>query len=428
MIHTKNFYLYAWLKPSPYTVNMGKKVSQKTSYVSSASAQEFWNDFGSGKLEQYCIFQSEDEAVVGAAEWWGLDYGIKVYGKSKFYNKVNNAHKGDQSLVTEEIKQKIVDFYEGKLKPETDVEPFSLGRNIIDKVENGFYSVVQYPVYKLIELQRNQARVIEQNVTVEEQIVRSYRDDPKQVLRDITPATLIKRKDGSHELINGHTRIGAASKCKGWNEMPVCIVDEVDFGKTEQEIALNILMAGSYANRRSPVVTQQNSDDDLMFQMENYLVIQKLDASVETAQEYIRELLTTEFAKSAGSRRAAGGIVTKIFNKYVKQKNEMSISKNMTVYSGSDLKQYCFEKYEKHGIAAIHSTMSSMAHFDPIGFIFHHASHMSNLPKKLAIVLHSRTKDEYVKGQASGKVAAMQRVIDGYKLPVTIDVLPAFED
>lgn len=428
MIHTTNFYLYAWLKPEPYTVNMGKKVSKNTSYVSSASSAGFWNDFGKGELQQYCIFESEDEAVVSAAEWWGLDYGMKVLGKGKFYNKVNNAHKGDQSLVTEEIKQKIVDFYEGKLKPETDSEFFCLGINIIDKVENGFYPVVQFPVYKLVEMQRNQARAVEQNLSVEGKIVIAYRDDPKQVMRDITPATLVRRKDGSLEIVNGHTRIGAASKCKGWNEIPVCIVDESDFGETEQDIASNIVMAGSYANRRSPVVAESNSDDDIMFQMENYLVIQELDASVETAQPYIRELLTNLFAKSAGGRRAASGVVTKIFNKYVKQKNEMSITKNMIVYSDSELRKYCFDKYEKKGIAAVHSTMSSMAHFDPLGFIFHHASHMSNLPKKLAIVLHSRTKDEYVKGQAAGKVAAMQKIIDGYKLPITIDVLPAFED
>jgi len=428
MKHTTRFYLYAWLKPQPYTVNMGKKVSQKTSYVSSASSQEFWNDFGNAKLEQYCIFESDDEAVVSASEWWGLDYGMKVLGKNKFYNKVNNAHRGDQSLVTEEIKQKIVDFYEGKLKPETTTDTFSLGRNIIDKVENGFYPVIQYPVYKLVELQRNQARAIEQNVTTEDQIVRAYNDSPEQVLRDITPATLVKRPDGSLEIVNGHTRIGAASKCRGWNEIPVCIVEESDFGDTEKDIATNILLAGSYANRRSPVITKENSDEDIMFQMENYLVIQEMDASVETAQEYIREVLTAEFTKSAGSKRAASGIVTKIFNKYEKQKNEMSITKNMIVYSDSELRDYCYQKYEKRGIAAVHSTMSSMAHFDPLGFIFHHASHMNTLPKKLAIVLHCRTKDEYVKGQAAGKVAAMQKIIDGYKLPVVIDVLPSFEE
>jgi hypothetical protein len=92
MKHTDCFYLYAWLNKNPYTVNMGKKVSKKGTYVSSLSSMKFWNDFGGNKLEQYCIFESLDEAVVGAAEWWGLDYGIKVLGKEEG-QKLNAARK-----------------------------------------------------------------------------------------------------------------------------------------------------------------------------------------------------------------------------------------------------------------------------------------------------------------------------------------------
>ena len=427
MKHTDRFYLYAWLKSDPYTVNMGKKVSRKGTYVSSASAMKFWNDFGATKLEQYCIFESDDEAVVSAAEWWGLDYGMKVLGKDKFYNKVNNAHKGDQSLVTTEIKNKIVDFYNGKLKPETDAYTFSVGKNIIDRVENGYYPIIQYPVYKLIELQRNQARAIEQNVVVEQEIVTAYNTDPTQVLRDVTPATLIKRKDGSLELVNGHTRIGAASKCRGWNEMPVCIVEESDFGDTELDIASNVLIAGSYANRRSPIITAVNSDDDLQFQMQNYLALHKIDIKHKTAREYIRDLLTNVFAESAGSKSKASGAVTSLYKQFDKEQNELSISKNMKVYSDSELKKYCFDKYESNGISAVHSTMSSMKHFNPLGFIFNH-SLQSDMPDQLAIVLHCRSKDEYVTAQSSNRVADMKKVIERYKLPIMIDVLPSFEE
>jgi len=426
MKHTDCFYLYAWLNKNPYTVNMGKKVSKKGTYVSSLSSMKFWNDFGGNKLEQYCIFESLDEAVVGAAEWWGLDYGIKVLGKDKFYNKVNNAHKGDQSLVSIEIKNKIVDFYNGKLNPETDRYKFNVGKNIIDRVENGYYPVIQHPVYKLIELQRNQARAIEQNVVLEQEIVTAYNTDPKQVLRDVTPVTLIRRKDGTLEVVNGHTRIGAASKCRGWNEMPVCIVDESEFGDTELDIASNVLVAGSYANRRSPIITAENSDDDLQFQMQNYLALHKIDIKHKTAREYIRDLLTGVFSESAGSKSKASGAVTSLYKQFDKEQNELSISKNMKVYSDSELKNYCFQKYESKGISTIHSTMTSMKFLAPIAFTLNHA-HANSLPDQLAIVLHCRSKDEYVTAQSSNRVADMQQVIDHYKLPIIIDVLPSFD-
>ncbi len=425
MKHTDHFYLYAWLKQDPYTVNMGKKVSRKNTYVSSVSSIKFWNDYP--KLEQYCIFESDDEAIVSAAEWWGLDYGMKVKGKDKFYNKVNNAHKGDQSLVTKKIKKKIADFYDGELKPETDAYTFSVGKNIIDRVENGYYPIIQYPVFRLVELQRNQARAIAQNVVAEQEIVTAYNTDPKQVLRDITPATLIKRKDGSLELVNGHTRIGAASKCRGWNQMPVCIVEESDFGDTELDIDSNVLIAGSYANRRSPIITAVNSDEDLQFQMQKYLALHKLDIKHKTAREYIRNELTDVFAESAGSKSKASGAVTSLYKQIDKEQNELSISKNMTVYSDSELTKYCFDKYESKGISAVHSTMSSMKHFHPIAYTLNH-SLQSGMPDRLAIVLHCRSKDEYVTAQSSNRVADMKKVIQRYGLPITIDVLPSFED
>ena len=53
---------------------------------------------------------------------------------------------------------------------------------------------------------------------------------------------------------------------------------------------------------------------------------------------------------------------------------------------------------------------------------------MSKLPKQLAIVLHCRTKNEYVNAQSADKVTSMKRVIEHYKLPITIDVLPSFEE
>ena len=398
MKHTTRYFLYAWKKSKPVKINMGKKVSKKTTYISSASAREFWDDLGADKLKQYCIFESDDDAVVSAAEWWGLNYGMSILGKDKFYNKFNNAHKGDQSLVTEEIKAKIVDFYKGRLIAEDlEVEYSSLGSNIIDKVENGVYDIVNISVHELLQYAKNQARAVTRNIANEDEIVKSYTLSPKQVMRDITPMTILERKNGSREIVNGHTRLGAASRCKGWNEIPCCIVSEKEFGKTKQEIESNIILAGSYANRISPVTTQTNTDDDLVFQMEKWLEIEGLSYTEETTHEYIRELLSNKFAPMAGSKHKASGIVTKIFNNLEKNKNELSINQNLITYTDSELSEYCYETYEKHGIAVVRSTISNLKHFGPVGFVFNHVCKMSNMPEKLAVVLHCRSKNEYVK-------------------------------
>lgn len=430
MKHTTNFFLYAWTgKNLDSKINLGKKVSNKTSYVSSASAMSFWNAYGADELNQYCIFESEDEEVISAAEWWALNYGMSILGKTKFYNILNNAHKGDQSLVTEEIKQKIVDFYEGKLTPESyDIKP-SLGANIIDKIENGFYPVVELPVFELNEYQANQVRAVERNIDGENDIVLSYKTNPKQVLKDITPLLVVESADGTRRIGNGHTRIGAASRCKGWNKLPACIVSEKEFGETEVEIETNILLAGSYANRRSPVYTKPNTDEDLVFQMQNYMALNKMDPALETARKYIREHLSSQFAASAGSKNKASGIVTKIFNKFDKEQIELSITKNMITYSDGELTDYCYQNYESKGVAVVRSTMSSMDHFNPIGYIFNHVAKFKTKPKNLAIVLHCRNKTEYVNEQSNNKVGQLRDVLKDYNMNfITIEVLPSFKE
>ena len=62
-----------------------------------------------------------------------------------------------------------------------------------------------------------------------------------------------------------------------------------------------------------------------------------------------------------------------------------------------------------------------------IAFTLNHA-HANGLPDQLAIVLHCRSKNEYVTAQSSNRVADMQQVIDHYKLPIIIDVLPSFDE
>lgn len=429
MKHTNRFYLYAWMNTNaPHQVNLGKKVSSKETYVSSASSSAFWNAYGRGDLMQYCIFESEEEATVSASEWWALDYGMGVYGKEKFYNYLNNAHKGDQSLVTPEIKQKIVDFYENRLTPEADVEKVSLGKNIINKVESGAYEIVNIPVFELEEYVRKQARSVTRNVDGEDEIVRAYNENPKLVLREITPMTICECADGTRKIVNGHTRLGAAARCKGWNTLPVCIVKEEEFGETKVEIETNILIAGSYANRRSRVYSKENTDEDLVFQIESFIALQGLDISHETARPYIREMLVTEFGDSAGSNNKASGVVTKIFNKFDKDQINISITSNLKTYSDSDLKTYCFKKYESKGIAVIRTTMNNLGHFEGLGYVFHHVSHMDKMPKDLAIVVHARTKQEYATEQKADKIGALKRVIAFYNLPITVDVLPSFDE
>jgi hypothetical protein len=341
---------------------------------------------------------------------------------------MNNAHKGDQSLVTAEIKAKIVDFFENRLTPENESTTFSIAENIINAVENGGYPVVYLPVYEIETYERRQARAVTRNVQNEDNIIRKYNENPGRVMKEVTPMTVCESPDGTRKIVNGHTRLGAALRCKGWNTLPVCIVKEEEFGEDAKEIELSILQAGSYANRRSWVDAEENTDADLLFQMQQTVKINEFDLSVDTGRKYIREYLTDMFAGSAGSRQAASGMVTKLFNKFDNELTNFTITGNLTTYSDSDLKKYVYKNYESKGIAAIHTTMNRLQHFEGLGYIFHHVSHMKNKPEKLAIVIHARTKAEYATEQKSKKIEALKNTISFYNLPIVVDVLPSFEE
>lgn len=425
---SENKFLYVWHHPVTGMDNLGKKVSSKNNYISSATSYEFWRDWANGELEQFCLVESDDEAVLSAAEWWGLDYGIKVRGIENFYNVQNNAHRGDQSLVTPEIKARIVAYFNGELLPEPKVEEkFSVPENIINKVEAGFYPVVQVPVFEIQTYEHNQVREVSRNVENEDKIIQRYIENPQRVKDSVTPMTVMLSPDGTKTIVNGHTRLGAAIRCTGWNTLPVIYVDQAEFGDNEAEIKKNIILAGSYANREPFITVQENKDEDILMQMNNLLAIEGIDISIETTREYAREFLIAELSNTVPSRSKLTGLVRKLFNNCDKEQANITIQANLKTYSDADLRKYCYDKYESKGVAAIVSTFTNMTNMQALGFVFNHTLQYSKAPANLAIVLHFRTKHEFQKEQTENRAESLRKIIKNYKLPIVVDVLPAFE-
>lgn len=429
MIYTENRYVYAWFQRQKLLTNIGKKTSRKESYISSISSAEFWKDLASEEMEHYILWEGEDAETAGAVEWWAMDYGMKINGKESFYNRQNNAHRGNQDLVTPEIKAKIVAFFEGKLTPEKRPnKSVSLAENIILAVENGGYPVVKLPVYEIAEYESAQARAVQSNIKGEDDIVRSYEIDAKRVMDEVTPMTICERKDGTRVIVNGHTRLGAAQRCRGWNTMPVCIVKEEEFGDNEVDIKSNMLQAGSFANRRSFVTSTENTDEDLVFQMEKEVELRQFDLSNELALKTIRDHLTDMFENAAGSRYAASGMVTKLFNKFKETQNEMSITANLLTYNDTYLTGYCYKNYESKGIPVVKGTASRVKHMHLWGHIWNHIVDKDKVPPTMAIVIHYRSKSEFLTELKEKNIEDLKKVIKLSGFNVIVDVLPAFKE
>lgn len=428
MRHTDKFYLYIWKNKINNKLNVGQKISKKETYVSSVESDEFWNSYGAGEMDHYCIFTSSDQELISAAEWWALDYGMNVLGRDSFYNRANNAHRGDQSLLTEEIKQKIVNFYDGKSIPDQMTLPISRGVNIVNRMLNGEYPVEELPVFYIQQnYERKQVRGVSTNQAGVREIVNAYNEDPVEFRKNLTPLLGVLYSTTAKQLWNGNTRLDAAPSCRGLNTLPICNIPVEHFGETEQEQQINLLIAGSYANKRNPVYTLENTEADLIHQMNLYIELMNFDLSVETARDYIRNQVSTAFALSAGSKRAASGVVTKIFNFFDKSHAATKI-KQIRTWSDAELKKYLYDTYESKGIAAIHTTMGSLSNMQALGFAFNHTVPMRTKPKKMAIVVHYRYPYEYINEQKNNKLGHLQEIIEEYNLPIVVDVRPAFAD
>ena len=428
MKYTDKCYVYAWVLRKKPKINIGKKVSRKETYISSIISSEFWKDMTSGEMEQYLLWEGDCPETAAAVEWWAMDYGMTIVGKDSFYNRKNNAHRGKQNLVTPEIKEKVVNFFEGKLTPEKTSQEYSLAENIVLAVENGGYPVVKLPVYEIAEYESAQARAVQSNISGEDQIVRSFEEDAKRVLDNVTPMTICERPDGTRIIVNGHTRLGAALRCRGWNTMPVCIIKEEEFGEDEIEIKSNIIQAGSFANRRSFVTTTENSDPDIVFQMEHEISLRNFNLAEDSSLDYIRNYLTNRFANSAGSRRAAAGIVTKVFNKFKENRNNLMLTGNLITYNDDQLRTYCYNNYECKGIPVVKGTVKQVDHMHIWGHIWNHIKNYDKVPEKLAIVLHYRSKTEFLNELRDKRIDELKKIIKMSGHNVSVDVLPAFKE
>jgi len=424
---TEKYFLYGWLDSEKLMHNIGKKVSKKLLYLTSVSAGQWWSRFTDGKMEQYCIIESDDRDIISACEWFALDYGFKVLGKKCFYNKTNNASKGDQSLVTKEMKQAVMDYFDGKLTPITNEAPFPLHVNILNKVIGGEYDIVNIPTFKLEQYGFLQVREERDNQAGIKAITESWMENPTQTMADMDPIAIVKTADG-FKLINGNTRLGFASANK-INELPAVIIDEEEFGSTEKERNQCYVLFGGFANAEDKVYRKPNTDGDLIHQMLSWLALEGISTqnilNDKLAKAAVTDLLKIHFKHHCPTMKKLIGVIGKMFTKLEEDEAEIAVQENLLTYSESELMKYKIHNYETKGIPAVVTTMSSVNEMKCIGYIRNRA-HQFPEATKFALVLYYASKKEYHNERKEKNLEKVKQSIKRFGDQIVIDVLPAF--
>jgi len=402
-------------------------------YITSLNDEEFWEDYSKGLMEKSILFigESKQEDLAKTIEWFALKYGISTK-PDKFYLKKNNAHCVNEKLLTKKIKQTVIDYINGSPGievPDTSAEDksivFSIHTNIVEKK----YQIYQVDTKAVHKYARNQVRTNQYDPAHVKSIVDGMKEQPEEAVKVFGPVIVVVEEDGSYCILDGNNRTEAAMRMvkdkKGWTTVPVVYLNYTEFGATEKQRLNNYDMFGALENKRPFEAKKPNSKEDLKRIINNFIVREGLDLSKPTHVERARTLIYDRFLSVCDSKNMLNGALVSILNEFQKGQNELRYQKNLITYDDGFFNNYLWDKYEKHDIAAVSTTQSKAKYAEVLGWIFRRMQTVD--AKTGAIVLYYSTKAELVNDEEEKWIDKLKETIRFNNLPITVEVLPAFE-
>jgi len=429
-----NSYLYALEN----TINGKKYIGVKTErgkdirdYVSSSNNPELEKAYNEGEINRLIIFKGEEDEA-RAAEYFALKYMFGTLPQEKFYNLSFNASKG--SDIDTKLKAKIVNYIDGNPLDETiDLASCSntIARKIRDSVKAGEYITTWVDINKVLTYGKSQVRQ-EQYGKVQE-IVGKIKSDPVKAKETMSGITVAVMKDGKNIILDGNTRLRAATLV-GWEKVPAIYIDVEEFGDPKR-LRRTFSLYGSFSNDQDFVVTSPNTAGDirgvileLLEENEEYFVYPIKDKRGQSERiEYICAQLhgLQGFKPKVQAKNAIQSIIDQ--DEITKYTNKKLIKR-----TDNEVLKYAVHKYELNNIPFVKAKVSK---YKEVGwYALRHekeqAKKKHTKPTKAAIVLYYSSVEEYIKATREGWVEDIIETIEHHNLQddIIVEVLPAFED
>lgn len=433
MINPNKVYVYGWRQPITGMMNIGYKSpngQDMYTYISSIrDTSEFWVEHSYGRVKQYILFEgdSSQDNVAKTLEWFALDYGMAV-AKNKFYNAKNNAHCVDESLLTPEMKQIVIDFIEGNGNglPVLRDKDADLVDEIHNNIKAGNYVSHNMAISDALKTNYIQVRVERIKPGHVREIKNRMLGDPAAARKTFTPIVIVVNSVGTRTLIDGNHRLHAVAEIKGWTEVPVVFINEDEFGDTDEARLDNYELFGIVANKSAFETKEENTDEDIKRAINNYLYRHQIDLTNPIHMDRARDIVYSRWAKSVNTKQRLNGILRSLYNDIKKHQAVLKYQDNLLVYSEAFLKQHCWNNYGKKNVATITDSVSSARFAGSLGKIIRRMRNLN--AKKGAIVLHYQSKFEIANEEAEGNVADMIDAINFMGLDITVEILPPFAE
>jgi len=431
-----NVSVYAFRNRITGMMNIGVKSADGEdilTYITSLNNEEFWEQYSKGLMEKSILFfgESKHEDLAKTIEWFALKYGISTKPE-KFYLTKNNAHCVNEKLLTKEIKQIVIDYINGGSGievPDSCAEDKNIILSIDRNIQERKYQVFEMDTKIVHEYFRNQVRTDEYDPAHVSKIVTGMHEQPDEARKVFGPVIVVIKEDGSYWILDGSNRIKAAMKMfknkKGWATVPVILLNCTEFGSTEKQRQNNYDLFGMLQNKRKFEVKKENSKEDLKRNINNFIVSEGLDLSKPTHVERARTLIYDRFLMVCESKSQLNGVLVSILNDFQKERHEMRYQKNLITYDDGFFSDYLWNKYEQHDIAAVSTTQSKAKYAEVLGWVFRRMQTVD--AKKGAIILYYSSKAELVNDEQEKWIDKLKETIKFNNLPITVEVLPAFE-
>jgi len=410
-------------------MNIGSKTAKgedRSTYITSLKDSRFWEARALGKMIPSLLFEG-DEATAKAVEHFALGYGIKV-APEKMYLKQNNATGKNEALLTPEIMRVVVDYINsggnGISIPNSSFENDKILECISRNLKNSVYEIHQLYIDEVLNYERNQVREKQYDEEEVREIHKRMEENPEEALKVFGPIVISVRKNGSRIVIDGNTRLQAASRTRGWKKVPVVFINENEFGQTEKQIKHNWTIFGLFANKDKFEVKKPNTKGDIKRNINNFLFEEKYNLLDLTQRDNVVKIIKDNFEKVCSTKDQCVTIIKSIIKDLELEQAELQYQNNLITYNQEDKTTYEVNKYNLKGIATICVPINQAINGEAIGYIKNRMYNARN--KKGAIIFYYPSKLHIVKEAQEGWIANLQKIIDFHEEDIIIDVLPPF--
>lgn len=430
MLMTKSL-VYGYKNLETGEMNIGSKTpngEDRSTYITSLKDRRFWEAYALGKMIPSLLFEG-DEATAKAVEHFALGYAINTR-PDKMYLKQNNATGKNESLITSEIMQTIMDYVEGNGNgievKNTSEENDKILETITQNLVNNHYEIHRLYVDEVLSYDRNQVREKEYDEKEVQEICRRMEENPKEALKVFGPIVVSVKKDGKRVVIDGNTRLQAAARARGWKKVPVVFINENEFGQSEKQIQHNWVVFGLSANKEKFEVKKSNTKGDIKRNMINFLVEENYNILDLGQREDVVKILKDIFEKVCATKDQCVSIIKSIIKDLELEQAELSYQQNLITYSNSFITTYQLNTYGKNDIASICVPINKAINGEAIGYIKNRMYIAKK--KKGAIIFYYPSKLHVAKEAQEGWIDTLRKIIDYNEENIIIDVLAPFKN